>query len=111
MRKLLIIIALTAGVSKAPGELEYIHSAGASYYFSPLNVYPALHYSPRVNFIQMGWRGTMSLDTRLSFGYFAERGTYAEENYFVSFFPVSINWNKGGMSSVRASTQAFTPSA
>jgi len=93
MKRILLIIALLGGLSKANAQLEYIHSAGVGYYHSYLDKYGAIQYWPRLNFLQMGWNGTLSLDTRLSLGYFVEQGTYAEEAYFTTLFPVTINWN------------------
>jgi len=96
MKNLLLAFVITLGsATAAQAQLEYIHSAGVGYYYSPVDNYPALHYSPRLNFAQLGYVGTLSLDTKLSFGYFAETGTYAEETYFTSFIPVTINFNKG----------------
>ena len=96
MKKSILALLVICGIYQtADAQLEYIHSVGVGYYYSHVDNYPALHYSPRINFYQLGYAGTFSLDTRLSFGYFAEQGTYAEEDYFTSFFPLTINFNKG----------------
>lgn len=96
MKKLLILLCCITGmVFTGKAQLEYIHSAGVGYYYSPIDNYPALHYGPRINFMNLGYTGTLSIDSKLSFGYFAESGTYAEETYFTSFLPVSINFNTG----------------
>lgn len=93
MKKLLFILTLVFGLSKAHAQLEFMHSAGLGYYSSYLDKYGAVQYWPRLNLLQMGWNGTISLDTRISLGYYAEQGTYAEEDYFTSLIPVTINWN------------------
>jgi hypothetical protein len=93
MKRILLVLALVTGISKAEAQLEYMHSAGVGYYSSYLDKYPAIQYWPRLNLLQMGWNGTISLDTRISLGYYAEKGTYAEEDYFTSLIPATINWN------------------
>ena len=93
MKRILLIIALLGGLSKANAQLEYIHSAGVGYYHSYLDKVWRHSILAKTEFPPDGMERNPVSWIPAFLGYYVERGTYAEEAYFTTLFPVTINWN------------------
>lgn len=89
------IFSLSFITVHAQVELDFIQSAGFSLYRNTLTTYPAIHYQPRVNFLEFSNVSSISLDLRLAGGYYEQNDSYSEEHYPTFDAPVTLNYNRG----------------